>query len=146
MKFRCELFQVVRQRFFVSGRSRIAMCVYVAGVQTCALPISGHAGVHHVAEAAADRRVLLQAPVVEHPGDVAVDGDRLGLIDDEGTVQTTADLFEASLVRVVPEGAGVDGVDLVDEALTGRAGVRSDERRVGKECGSTCRSRWAPMH
>src|SRR3546814_12748320 len=22
--------------------------------------------------------------------------------------------------------------------------VRSDERRVGKECGSTCRSRWSP--
>src|SRR3546814_6243505 len=24
--------------------------------------------------------------------------------------------------------------------------LRSDERRVGKECGSTCRSRWAPSH
>src|SRR3546814_19971525 len=24
--------------------------------------------------------------------------------------------------------------------------VRSEERRVGKECGSTCRSRWAPSH
>src|SRR3546814_12668034 len=23
---------------------------------------------------------------------------------------------------------------------------RSEERRVGKECGSTCRSRWAPYH
>src|SRR3546814_14283376 len=23
---------------------------------------------------------------------------------------------------------------------------RSDERRVGKECGRTCRSRWAPYH
>src|SRR3546814_2245994 len=23
---------------------------------------------------------------------------------------------------------------------------RSDERRVGKECGSTCRSRWSPYH
>src|SRR3546814_15566341 len=25
-------------------------------------------------------------------------------------------------------------------------GGRSDERRVGKECVSTCRSRWAPYH
>src|SRR3546814_20820356 len=25
-------------------------------------------------------------------------------------------------------------------------GVRSDERRVGKECVSTCRSRWSPYH
>src|SRR3546814_11839673 len=24
--------------------------------------------------------------------------------------------------------------------------VRSEERRVGKECGSTCSSRWAPHH
>src|SRR3546814_18377533 len=24
--------------------------------------------------------------------------------------------------------------------------VRSDERRVGKECVSTCRSRWSPQH
>src|SRR3546814_14620675 len=25
-------------------------------------------------------------------------------------------------------------------------GIRSEERRVGKECGSTCRSRWSPSH
>src|SRR3546814_14173937 len=32
--------------------------------------------------------------------------------------------------------------------LTGDAPacVRSEERRVGKECVSTCRSRWAPTH
>src|SRR3546814_9263812 len=27
-----------------------------------------------------------------------------------------------------------------------RSGSRSEERRVGKECGSTCRSRWSPYH
>src|SRR3546814_15310286 len=27
-----------------------------------------------------------------------------------------------------------------------RVGVRSEERRVGKECVSTCRSRWAPYN
>src|SRR3546814_18902162 len=27
-----------------------------------------------------------------------------------------------------------------------RAGTRSEERRVGKECVSTCRSRWSPDH
>src|SRR3546814_10348276 len=27
-----------------------------------------------------------------------------------------------------------------------RAGERSEERRVGKECVSTCRSRWSPYH
>src|SRR3546814_20489009 len=33
--------------------------------------------------------------------------------------------------------------DLVRHALRMR---RSEERRVGKECVSTCRSRWAPNH
>src|SRR3546814_7695744 len=28
----------------------------------------------------------------------------------------------------------------------GRVHVRSEERRVGKECVSTCRSRWSPYH
>src|SRR3546814_13419361 len=28
----------------------------------------------------------------------------------------------------------------------GKAGERSEERRVGKECVSTCRSRWSPYH
>src|SRR3546814_2512716 len=28
----------------------------------------------------------------------------------------------------------------------GTCGVRSEERRVGKECVSTCRSRWSPYH
>src|SRR3546814_7841575 len=27
-----------------------------------------------------------------------------------------------------------------------RDGIRSEERRVGKECVSTCRSRWSPYH
>src|SRR3546814_11601100 len=31
-------------------------------------------------------------------------------------------------------------------ALKARIDVRSEERRVGKECVSTCRSRWSPYH
>src|SRR3546814_10405804 len=30
--------------------------------------------------------------------------------------------------------------------VAGRARGRSEERRVGKECVSTCRSRWSPYH
>src|SRR3546814_1357551 len=33
-------------------------------------------------------------------------------------------------------------VDLIHSCV----GVRSEERRVGKECVSTCRSRWSPYH
>src|SRR3546814_10630797 len=40
--------------------------------------------------------------------------------------------------------------DQVDSALRTVAGssasARSEERRVGKECVSTCRSRWSPYH
>src|SRR3546814_20613142 len=36
---------------------------------------------------------------------------------------------------------------LLDVGLDKRlAGSRSEERRVGKECVSTCRSRWSPNH
>src|SRR3546814_13364295 len=31
-----------------------------------------------------------------------------------------------------------------ESPLRGETFVRSEERRVGKECGSTCRSRWSP--
>src|SRR3546814_18042799 len=31
-------------------------------------------------------------------------------------------------------------------AYTGQPAHRSEERRVGKECVSTCRSRWSPYH
>src|SRR3546814_6506139 len=32
------------------------------------------------------------------------------------------------------------------EALDLKSKSRSEERRVGQECGSTCRSRWSPYH
>src|SRR3546814_13233378 len=52
-------------------------------------------------------------------------------------------------VGIVPTGfyrhfATLDelGLALVEESF----GPRSEERRVGKECVSTCRSRWSPYH
>src|SRR3546814_7288488 len=53
------------------------------------------------------------------------------------------------------EGASISGADLFlclveCPADDGAPGVvlswRSEERRVGKECVSTCRSRWSPYH
>src|SRR3546814_2169449 len=43
---------------------------------------------------------------------------------------------------VVVEGLRATVGPLVEPTLTGR----SEERRVGKECVSTCRSRWSPYH
>ena len=40
--------------------------------------------------------------------------------------------------------AGKDGYQA--DTLSLLPGVRSEERRVGKECASMCRSRWSPYH
>src|SRR3546814_3758670 len=37
-------------------------------------------------------------------------------------------------------------VDAEARADASASGSRSEERRVGKECVSTCRSRWSPYH
>src|SRR3546814_1434631 len=47
------------------------------------------------------------------------------------------------LQRVADPGAGVVVVDIEQFELVE---TRSEERRVGKECVSTCRSRWSPYH
>src|SRR3546814_14575351 len=40
------------------------------------------------------------------------------------------------------KGAGGHSADELAQAIA----ARSEERRVGKECVSTCRSRWSPYH
>src|SRR3546814_3917726 len=46
----------------------------------------------------------------------------------------------------VPVSAVVVVEDVVGTASSPRGLIRSEERRVGKECVSTCRSRWSPYH
>src|SRR3546814_17526413 len=66
---------------------------------------------------------------LHHPGGVAIEVRMAlvagGAVDDEGI-----------------------GRDLPAEAVVAVAlgQQRSEERRVGKECDSTCRSRWSPYH
>ena len=51
-------------------------------------------------------------------------------------------------IALIVESAIAD-YDLHDEngnELTDDLYVRSEERRVGKECSSECRSRWSPYH
>src|SRR3546814_10547964 len=48
---------------------------------------------------------------------------------------------------VETEGAGlVVAGDVVSAERRAAAAARSEERRVGKECVSTCRSQWLPYH
>src|SRR3546814_14745666 len=68
----------------------------------------------------APRMVELEAPVGRQP-----------------VAHVARGLFQIGVVR-----AGVD--DFVEAAIG--VVVRSEERRVGKECVSTCRSRWSPYH
>src|SRR3546814_2962504 len=59
-------------------------------------------------------------------------------IDFEGGVNVTLGL---PIVRTSP-----DHGTALDIAGRGTASPRSEERRVGKECVRTCRSRWSPDH
>src|SRR3546814_13477380 len=40
----------------------------------------------------------------------------------------------------------IDVVGVIVERRIKEGEIRSEERRVGKECVSTCRSRWSPYH
>src|SRR3546814_18807541 len=56
---------------------------------------------------------------------------------------------EVRITQLPPPGDRRGGQALLDvQPLGGRrfCGCRSEERRVGKECVSTCRSRWSPYH
>src|SRR3546814_15873718 len=47
-------------------------------------------------------------------------------------------------LRLVSRAPTLLGPGLIVEAAGREPQIRSDERRVGKECVSTCRSRWSP--
>src|SRR3546814_9376787 len=105
--------------FFFSSRRRHTRCALVTGVQTCALPIC--------------------------LGD-AVDGLLVGALAGEDR-RRVVDHGDRRILAVV--GAGRDLVDLVEgivleQALNLVGLQRSEERRVGKECVRTCRSRGSP--
>src|SRR3546814_11381548 len=103
--------------FFFSSRRRHTRCALVTGVQTCALPIY-----RFEVELPEIRAVLVNLHT-------AVIGRRPDL----------------SLDRLLAAEPAKD----VAGAQKGSRKVwydRSEERRVGKECVSTCRSRWSPYH
>src|SRR3546814_9003652 len=102
--------------FFISSRRRHTRCALVTGVQTCALPIFDE--------------VLLR--LYGSPDPRQVDG--IG-----GATSTTS-----KAVILAPSRRPDADVDYTF-AQVGIGEGRSEERRVGKECVSTCRSRWHPF-
>src|SRR3546814_21014767 len=103
--------------FFFSSRRRHTRCALVTGVQTCALPILGAGLLGWIAAGmlVTDVAVIKQFGAIEGPAKIAI--------------ETGGALF----------------VVIIGYWLGSRRGAgiqRSEERRVGKECVSTCRSRW----
>src|SRR3546814_15486893 len=68
---------------------------------------------------------------------------------DEAQIRRCAEIYLRSNATIICYGMGVTqhqrGSELVQQ-IANLLLLRSDERRVGKECVSTCRSRWSPYH
>src|SRR3546814_18042124 len=118
--------------FFFSSRRRHTRCALVTGVQTCALPIFGRIDVLaardvHVLDAVDD--IVIAVGIAA--GDIAAF---------QPAVRREGGLCRRLVVPVAGRDAGAADLQF--------AGVfaRSEERRVGQECVSTGRSRWAPDH
>src|SRR3546814_10223388 len=103
--------------FFCSSRRRHTRCALVTGVQTCALPICFDLQGEEPEE-------LIQPPKFDT--DVF---EYLNEVIDLGRI------FHRQRLR--KHGRCPD---------VRTSWLRSEERRVGKECVSTCRSRWSPSH
>src|SRR3546814_16716511 len=116
--------------FFFSSRRRHTRCALVTGVQTCALPIS-QLGRNDMTNA-------LQRITYIEKSYVRPLAARAGRLDEI-----------PARWHGRPVGAARKSIDHMvhgGEDVIGIADGRSEERRVGKECVGTCRSRWSPYH
>src|SRR3546814_974481 len=98
--------------FFFSSRRRHTRCALVTGVQTCALPIFYVRG-------ASDAGIYVG--------------------------QSKNVVVRDSIAKENVAGIEIENcydADVHDNIAVQNSGGRSEERRVGKECVSTCRSRW----
>src|SRR3546814_2900591 len=116
--------------FFLSSRRRHTRGALVTGVQTCALPICA-------ALTRLKRLVMGVENLKARAEGVTWQSPRL-------------DWLRANLhPKLAPLLEQFDAA-ISDDLMTPRAlpllEERSEERRVGKECVSTCRSRWSPSH
>src|SRR3546814_7197234 len=111
--------------FFFSSRRRHTRCALVTGVQTCALPILS-------AEATG---LLERAKASMNKGQAEFEYYKT-LPQPPDAVESLKEI-EAAYAMLVQQGLN---------PLVAALEKRSEERRVGKECVSTCRSRWCPYH
>src|SRR3546814_15264652 len=111
--------------FFFSSRRRHTRCALVTGVQTCALPIYLQqfvpAAIILGATLSAQNMRILRTTMLE-----TLRADYVRTARAKGLVERRVIFRHAFRNALIP--------------------VRSEERRVGKECVSPCRSRWSPYH
>src|SRR3546814_4981665 len=109
--------------FFFSSRRRHTRCALVTGVQTCALPIS---------LCMATQKRTQSIRILESLGTLSSDKGFLDSMVTGGRLLRTRVCCPRCEVMARYQLAPPE--------------TRSEERRVGKECVSTCRSRWSPYH
>src|SRR3546814_19394251 len=121
--------------FFFSSRRRHTRCALVTGVQTCALPIS-------------ILRIVGRALPADHQGLRAVRLHFVGVwVGGRGARKAVILDFPTAADGEVSGHIGIDpDLELPLERQGMKPGNRSEERRVGKACVSTCRSLWSPYH
>src|SRR3546814_1609192 len=105
--------------FFFSSRRRHTRCALVTGVQTCALPIY-------------ERQLRYSLPLSHRWSALTSASCNLDCYNDTG-LALLGDSWSPERNRPC-------------FYSWSSAVCRSEERRVGKECVSTCRSRWSPYH
>src|SRR3546814_11215173 len=119
--------------FFFSSRRRHTRCALVTGVQTCALPISGSPAV---------RSWRLR-------GRLWRSDEARGLLLVSPTFLYALLLLVTPILVIVVFSFWTQNYLEIDRTPTlanYREVWRSEERRVGKECVSTCRSRGSPYN
>src|SRR3546814_1128697 len=107
---------------FCTARSRQTEWSLVTGVQTCALP-----NCDSEPESGSDL-ASLQMSAIDDGDDLVCTGSKIW------TTHAHVSNWMFALVRSSREAKPQRGI------------TRSEERRVGKECVRTCRSRWSPYH
>src|SRR3546814_11673285 len=109
--------------FFFSSRRRHTRCALVTGVQTCARPIL--------------LAMLTEMKMIPHSH-----FGMPGTIKDHTLVYT---VVIAGFLTVFFDLSRIASLGAFFYLVMNMI-IRSEERRVGKECVSTCRSRWSPYH
>src|SRR3546814_16387024 len=141
--------------FFFSSRRRHTRCALVTGVQTCALPIfiSTHGARKGLADTALKtaNSGYLTRRLVDVAQDMVVTAEDCG--GEQGLLMMPivegGDVLEPLRDRVLGRVTLRDAYQPGSDEIAIPAGTlideqRSEERRVGKECVSTCRYRWSP--